>query len=69
MENLEIKQEILSELEIEECIKNLKVYNENEEDEQDEKFKCYICLNFAHNPINCSKCKFKACEKCFDEHK
>jgi len=59
LENLEIKREILSKQEIEESIKNLNVYCENEEDESDlsEKFNCHICLKFAHNPINC-KCSF-----------
>ena len=59
LDNLEIKREILSEQEIEESIKNLNVYCENEEDAPDlfEKFKCHICLCFAHNPINC-KCSF-----------
>ncbi len=57
----------MTEREIEEYIKKLKTDNENEE--LDKEFQCSICFNFAHDPLNCSDCDFKACAKCFDEYK
>ena len=63
IENLEIKQKIFNEIDIEESIKKLKIIDEDLEKE----FQCSICFNFAHEPINCIHCDFKACIKCFDE--
>ena len=62
LDKLEIKREILTEQEIQESIKSLNVYCEDEEDASDlfEKFKCHICYDFAHNPINC-KCSYYVC--------
>jgi hypothetical protein len=42
--------------------------NENE-DEADPDLMCLICTSFPYNPVVCNGCKFKACFKCFDEHK
>ena len=67
LEKIEIKQQILTEKEIEESIKKLKIDNENTE--LDKEFSCSICFNFAHDPISCIHCDFKACLKCFDEYK
>ena len=63
IENLEIKQQILNESDIEDSIKKLKV----DDEDLGKEFQCSICFNFAHDPINCIKCDFKACMKCFDE--
>lgn len=68
IEELEQKQEILSEELKEKYIKNLKIANENE-GEADPDLMCIICTSFPHNPVVCNGCKFKACSKCFDEHK
>ena len=65
IENIEIKQQILTEKEIEENIKKLKVKNKDLEKE----FKCSICYNFAHDPINCIHCDVIACKKCYEEYK
>ena len=65
LEKLEMKQKILTEKEIEENIKKLKIDNENKE--LDKEFECSICFDFAHDPINCNDCDYKACMKCFDE--
>ena len=67
LENLEIKQQIMTEKEIEENIRKLKIDNENEE--LNKEFQCSICFCFAHDPINCVDCDFKACANCFDEYK
>ncbi len=65
LDKLEIKHQILTDREIEVYIKKLKTKNQNLQKE----FECSICFNFSHDPINCSKCDFKACFKCFDEYK
>ena len=49
LEKLEMKQKILTEKEIEENIKKLKIDNENKE--LDKEFECSICFDFAHDPI------------------
>ncbi len=60
-------QEILTEKEIEENIKKLKIDSKNKD--LDKEFECSICFNFAHDPVNCFDCDFKACTKCFDDYK
>ena len=67
LEELEIKRELLSEEEKEKCIQNIKVLDRN--DSPDPDLICLICNFFPHNPVVCNGCKFKACQKCFDEHK
>ena len=59
--------EILREQDIEECIKKLKIDNENPDLENE--FECSICFCFAHNPLNCNDCDFKACQKCYEQYK
>jgi hypothetical protein len=68
IEELEYKKEILTDEEKEKYIKNVKIANENE-DEADPDLMCLICTSFPYNPVVCNGCKFKACFKCFDEHK
>jgi hypothetical protein len=68
IEVLEYKKEILTDEEKEKYIKNVKIANENE-DEADPDLMCLICTSFPYNPVVCNGCKFKACFKCFDEHK
>jgi hypothetical protein len=68
IEELEFKKEILTDEEKEKYIKNVKIANENE-DEADPDLMCLICTSFPYNPVVCNGCKFKACFKCFDEHK
>ena len=64
---LEMKQEVLTEREIEESIKKFKIANDNIDLEKE--FQCSICFSFAHEPINCIECDFKTCLKCFDSCK
>ena len=66
-EMLEIHHQILTEREIEENLKKLKIDNDNKELEKE--FQCSICKDFAHEPINCVDCDFKACSKCFEVYK
>ena len=68
LEDLELKKEMISEVEKEKCIKNIKIANDNEED-IDPDLLCVICTSFPHNPIVCNRCNFKACNNCFDQHK
>ena len=64
---LEMKQEVLSKREIEDSIKKFKIANDNNDLEKE--FQCSICFTFAHYPINCIGCDFKACSKCFNTYK
>ena len=38
------------------------------DNEENLKYGCYICRQFAFKPVNCSNCNFFACLECFNEH-